>query len=435
VSDLKIAVVGAGYVGLVTSVCLSNLGFSVTCTDTNNHILEALGQNKVPFFEPGLTELLVENVSKGRLLFTASLSQAVLQADIVFVAVGTPAGDVGQADLSCVHAVIDALAPHLREGAVLVIKSTVPVGTNRILSEKLTALCPATVHVVSNPEFLREGAAIEDFLHPDRIVMGCESSHAQEVMTRLYAFFINASVPVVFCNWETAELIKYASNSFLALKIGFANEISDLCERVGASMPQISQGMGLDPRIGADFLRPGPGYGGSCFPKDTQALVYGAALNGIDLSLVRTLIQSNDERKKKMVTKIIEACGGSVANKTIGILGITFKAQTDDVRESPSLFILPALQEKGARLKVYDPQGMKNGQKLFENVHWCSHAWEVAEGSDGVVILTEWAQFRDLDLGVLKNNLRSPVLIDLRNLMDPETVRMAGLGYVGVGYG
>lgn len=432
-SALKITVIGTGYVGLVTGVCLADLGFSVTCVDNNLTILEHLRGKKVPFFEPGLQELMIQNIDADRISFTSDLASAVLAADIIFVAVGTPAGTNGKADLSCVQKVVSEIAPHLSDGVIIVIKSTVPVGTNRAIAEKIRTLSQQRVHVVSNPEFLREGAALQDFLQPDRIIIGSTDPKAQVIMRQLYHFFTQKEVPLLFVNWETAELIKYASNSFLALKIGFANEIANLCEAVGANMPEVSQGMGLDRRIGVDFLKAGPGYGGSCFPKDTEALVYSANQKNLDLSLIRALIKSNETRKMQMVQKIVQACGGSVNEKTIGVLGITFKAETDDLRESPSLVILPSLQRKGASLQVYDPQGMERGVKIFPGVQWCSYAYEAAAGADALVILTEWSSFQNLDFQRLKKIMKQPLLIDLRNLYDPSVVRESGFKYVSIG--
>lgn len=434
-SSLNIAVIGAGYVGLVTATCLSDLGFSVKCTDNNPEVLEKLQHGIVPFFEPGLKDLLDKNTKEDRLSFVSSLEEAVRGANIVFVAVGTPQGPEGNADLVFVNQVVDALGTCLEEGAIVVLKSTVPVGTNRAIDGRFRQLTSRAIHVVSNPEFLREGSALEDFKTPDRIIIGSNNPEAARIMRHFYEGFGWEKIPLLIVNWETAELIKYASNSFLALKVGYINEITNLCDVSGANIQEVACGMGLDHRIGSDFLRPGPGYGGSCFPKDTEALVSLARSEGVDLSLIRTLIKSNSLRKKDMAQRIIAALGGDVRDKKLAIWGITFKAKTDDLRESPSLVILPALQEAGALLRVYDPQGVEKGAQIFEGVSWCLNPYEAASEAEAVVVLTEWDVFKTVDWNLLKKTLKDPLIIDLRNLYDPLLLRSLGFQYKGLGRG
>lgn len=428
---LKIAVIGTGYVGLVTGVCLAHLGFPVHCIDKNTSIIEGLEKRKVPFFEPGLQDLLSKNMEEGRLQVSTGID-VIQDSDLVFIAVGTPAAEDGQANLSHLHGAIEEIAPSLKQGAVVVIKSTVPMGTNRQIQATLEKLSGKRIHVVSNPEFLREGAALSDFMQPDRIILGTLHPEADLLMRRLYQSFVDQGVPLLSVSWETAELVKYASNSFLALKIGFINELSNLCDHAGADVMEVAQGMGLDHRIGRDFLNPGPGYGGSCFPKDTLALAHVAQTCGVPLTLLTTLIHSNERRKGDMAAKVIQACGGTLEGKTLGILGITFKAQTDDMRDSPSLVILPLLEQAGARLQIYDPQGMERGREIFTQAHWCESPYDAAQGANGLVVLTEWGEFRTLDLEALCQAMATPLLLDFRNLYELPMIPPA-LTYVSLG--
>jgi UDPglucose 6-dehydrogenase len=432
-TSLKITVIGTGYVGLVTGVCLSSLGFQVHCVDVNPDIIATLQSRRIPFFEPGLQDLLIQGVDQGRLHFSTEMA-CVEDADLIFIAVGTPSSETGEANLSYVRNSVTDLASRVKEGAIVVIKSTVPIGTNRDLQDTLQRLSGKKIHVVSNPEFLREGAALQDFMSPDRIVIGSMDPGAEGTMHRLYRFFSERGVPFLFASPETAELIKYASNSFLALKIGFINELSDLCERLNADVMDVAQGMGLDQRIGKDFLNPGPGYGGSCFPKDTLALAHMADAHQVPLTLLKTLIQSNETRKQNIAQKIIEACGGSVRGKTLGILGITFKAETDDMRDSPSLVILPLLEAAGAKLTIYDPQGMEAGKRYFEEASWGTSPLQVAHVADALIILTEWKEFGSLDLETIAREMKTPLLIDMRNLYKPRMIPSA-LTYVSLGRG
>ena len=429
--------VGAGYVGLVSSACFSEFGADVVCVDNDAAKIERLARGEIPIFEPGLEDLVRANVASGRLTFTGDMRSSVAEAEAVFIAVGTPArrGD-GHADLSYVYAAARDIADALDGYTVVVTKSTVPVGTGRevarIIGERNGE---ADFDVCSNPEFLREGSAINDFMRPDRIIVGAESERARDVMRRLYSPLFLIETPVLFTSLETAELIKYACNSFLATKITFINAMADLCEKVGADVHDVARGIGLDGRIGRKFLHPGPGYGGSCFPKDTAALVRTAREYGAPLTIVETVIEANRSRKLAMIDKIIDACGGSVAGKTIAVLGVTFKPNTDDMRDAPALVILPALIEAGARLKAYDPEGMANARSEIDGVEWCDDAYSAMAEADAVVILTEWNAFRALDLARVKQLMAAPVMIDLRNVYDPESMAKAGFRYVCVGRG
>ncbi|MDX1574906.1 MAG: UDP-glucose/GDP-mannose dehydrogenase family protein, partial [Kiloniellales bacterium] len=405
------------------------------CVDKDEARIRDLREGRIPIFEPGLDTLVSHNVTAGRLSFTTDLAAALQGASAVFIAVGTPSrrGD-GHADLSYVYAAAREIAQAMDGRTVVVTKSTVPVGTGREVARIIAETRPeAEFDVVSNPEFLREGSAIEDFMRPNRIVIGAESEHARDVMGQLYRPLFLIETPILFTNLETAELTKYAANAFLATKITFINEIADLCEKVGADVHGVARGMGLDRRIGDKFLHPGPGYGGSCFPKDTLALTRTGELAGSPLRLVETVVSVNDARKQDMASRVIAACGGSVSGKTIAVLGVTFKPNTDDMRDAPSLVILPALQAAGASLRAYDPAGMTEAGRLLADVTWCEDAYAAIEGADAVVIITEWNEFRALDLTRVRDTLKEPVLVDLRNVYDPTEMGELGFHYSCVG--
>jgi len=432
---MRIAVIGTGYVGLVSGACFSEFGVSVTCVDKDAGKIERLKAGEIPIYEPGLDELVASNARAGRLSFTTDLAAAVAGADAIFIAVGTPSrrGD-GHADLSYVFGAAEEIARSLTGYAVIVTKSTVPVGTGRKVAQIVRRVRPeAAFDVVSNPEFLREGSAIGDFMRPDRVVIGAETERAREVMRALYRPLYLIETPIVFTSIETSELIKYASNSFLATKISFINEIADLCEKVGADVQDVARGIGLDGRIGPKFLHAGPGYGGSCFPKDCLALVRTAQEAGAPISIIEQVVAVNDARKRKMAEKIIKACGGSVAGKTLAVLGLTFKPNTDDMREAPSLTILPALQEAGADVRAFDPEGVDEARPLLPGITFSANAYEAMEGADAVVLLTEWNEFRALDLERMKQLLKSPTLIDLRNVYKPAEMAAAGFFYFSIG--
>jgi UDPglucose 6-dehydrogenase len=437
---MRIAVIGTGYVGLVSGACFSEFGVSVTCVDTDHAKIARLQHGEIPIYEPGLDELVAANTSAGRLAFTSELAPAIEGADAVFIAVGTPSrrGD-GHADLSYVFAAAKevgrALAEARRGGyTVVVTKSTVPVGTGREVASILRRLCPSECFdVASNPEFLREGSAIEDFMRPDRVVIGAESERAQLVMRQLYRPLYLIETPMMFTDIETAELIKYAANAFLATKITFINEIADLCEKVGADVQDVAKGIGLDGRIGGKFLHAGPGFGGSCFPKDCRALVRTAREAKANLSIVERVVQVNEARKARMADKIIAACGGSVAGRTIAVLGLTFKPNTDDMRDAPSLEILPRLAAAGATVRAFDPEGMGEAEKLLRDLVYCEDAYETMEGADALVLLTEWNEFRALDLPRVRQLLSEPLVIDLRNIYKPAEMAAARLSYISIG--
>jgi UDPglucose 6-dehydrogenase len=432
---VRIAMIGAGYVGLVSGACFADFGHEVICVDRDPKRIDALRAGRMPIYEPGLDELVAKNVKNNRLSFSTELASAVAQADAVFIAVGTPSrrGD-GHADLSFVYAVAREIAQAVTGFTVVVTKSTVPVGTGdeveRIIKE---ARPSADVAVVSNPEFLREGAAIADFKRPDRIVVGLQDERAKEVISEAYRpLFLNQS-PIMFTSRRTSELIKYAANAFLATKITFINEMADLCEQVGADVQEVARGIGLDNRIGRKFLHAGPGYGGSCFPKDTLALVKTAQDYGSPLRLVETVASVNDMRKRSMARKVIQACGGTVRGKTIGVLGLTFKPNTDDMRDSPAIAVITALQDAGARIQAFDPQGMEHARDVLTDVAYCEDAYACAKDAAAVVIITEWDDFRALDLKRLKSVLAQPVLVDLRNIYRPEDMRKLGFSYTSIG--
>jgi UDPglucose 6-dehydrogenase len=407
----------------------------VTCVDKDVRRIEELRQGRIPIFEPGLENLVRSNVKDGRLSFSTDLKPAIAGADAAFIAVGTPSrrGD-GHADLTYVYDAAREIAEAMTGYLVVVTKSTVPVGTGREVGRIIKQTRPdAEFDVVSNPEFLREGSAINDFMRPDRIVIGSESERAREAMRRLYRPLYLIETPIVFTGLETSELIKYAANSFLAAKITFINEIADLCEKVGADVHDVARGIGLDGRIGRKFLHPGPGYGGSCFPKDTLALVKTAQDATAPLSLIEAVVASNERRKRRMAERVIAACGGSVKGRPIAVLGLTFKPNTDDMRDSPSLVILPALQAAGAELRAFDPEGMAEARQLMPSIRYCRSAEEAMSGADAMVLLTEWNEFRALDPGRIRALLRQPVVIDLRNVYNPAEMRAAGLQYSSVG--
>lgn len=432
---MQIAVVGTGYVGLVSGVCFSEYGFHVTCVDRDAAKIAKLEQSIIPIYEPGLEALVEKNRKSGKLHFTTDLPAAVKQADIVIVAVGTPEGEDGMPNMSQMHGVISEIAKAIDSYKLIVIKSTVPVGTNRDAVERIKATNPkAEFDVAFNPEFLREGAAIEDFMSPDRVVAGVHSPRAKELITQLYEPICLNGAQMVYTSFESAELIKYAANSLLAARIAFINEIADLCEKAGANVREVANGIGLDHRIGNNFLRPGPGFGGSCFPKDTIALRQMARSMGVPSSIVEATVQSNIIRKNRMVEKIIKAAGGSVAGKTIAVLGLTFKAGTDDMREAASLVIVPALMEAGAAIRAYDPQGMKEAAKLLPSaVTYCDDPYAAMEGADLILILTEWNEFRSLEFDRAKELLKAPLVVDLRNLYNRRDMDRYGFFYVSVG--
>ncbi|MFN3869483.1 MAG: UDP-glucose dehydrogenase family protein [Hyphomicrobiaceae bacterium] len=432
---MKICMIGAGYVGLVSAACFSEFGWSVTCVDKDQARLATLEAGRSPIYEPGLDDLMTRNMRAGRLKFSRDLAAAVGEADVVFLAVGTPMrrGD-GFADLSYVYAAVEEVAPHLQGFTVITTKSTVPVGTSREIERRLQAMRPeADYAVCSNPEFLREGSAIQDFTHPDRVLVGTDSDRAREVMERLYKPLSLRSAPVMFVSRESAELAKYAANAFLAMKISFINEIADLCEEVGADVQHVAAAIGKDRRIGDKFLHPGPGYGGSCFPKDVSALIRTGREMRAPLSLIEQVQRVNDERKIAMTSRIERAAGGSVRGKTIAVLGVTFKPNTDDMRDAPSLVIVPMLIERGATVRVRDPEGRHQAEPLLPGVAWCDDAMAAADGADILVVLTEWNEFRAIDLEALRQKMRGDVLVDLRNIYSGKAARAAGFRYTGVG--
>jgi UDPglucose 6-dehydrogenase len=432
---VKICMVGAGYVGLVSAACFAEFGFTVTCIDKNAALIARLKKGEVPIYEPGLDALLARNAEAARLHFSTSLAEAVNGAEIVFLAVGTPMrrGD-GYADLTYIFEAVDEVAPHLSASAVIATKSTVPIGTSGEIERRLRELRPdLDISVCSNPEFLREGSAIQDFTHPDRVLIGCDDERCREVMRQLYKPLTLRNAPIVFVNPESAELAKYAANAFLAMKVTFINEVADLCEAVGADVQEVATAIGHDGRIGAKFLHAGPGYGGSCFPKDVTALIRTAREARSPLSLVEQVEKVNTERKIAMAARIQAAAGGSLGKKTIGVLGVTFKPNTDDMREAPSLVIVPMLQARGARIRAFDPEGAAKARELLSDVEWCDNALEVAEGADVLVVLTEWNEFRALDLNGLRKIMRGNLLIDLRNMYTEAVAKEAGFIYHGIG--
>ncbi|MBI1218441.1 MAG: nucleotide sugar dehydrogenase [Rhodobacteraceae bacterium] len=433
---MKIAMIGTGYVGLVSGVCFSDFGHDVVCVDKDPRKIEMLEAGKVPIYEPGLDDVMARNVAAGRLSFTTDLKAAVDGAEAVFIAVGTPTrrGD-GHADLTYVMAAAEEIAAALTGYAVIVTKSTVPVGTNKQVMRVIRKARPeAEFDVASNPEFLREGAAIDDFMRPDRVVVGVQTEHAKEVMAEVYRPLFLREFPIVFTDLESAEMIKYAANAFLATKITFINEIAALCERVGADVKDVAKGMGLDGRIGNKFLHAGPGYGGSCFPKDTRALARIGQDHAVPMQITEAVIKVNEEIKRRMIDRIVDLCDGSVNGKTVAVLGVTFKPNTDDMREAPSLTIIPHLVGNGAKVRVVDPQGRKEGEALLPGVKWADDAYHAAQGAHVLVILTEWNEFRALDLAKVAKKMAVPAMADLRNIYSARDAKRAGFtAYVGVG--
>ena len=432
---MRIAMIGTGYVGLVSGACFADFGHEVTCIDKDSAKIDALKAGRMPIWEPGLDALVAANVGRGRLQFTTDLKSGVEGAEAVFIAVGTPArrGD-GHADLSYVFAAVRELAGALEARTVVVTKSTVPVGTGDTIAEILAEEgAPDGTSVASNPEFLREGAAIADFKHPDRIVVGAEDDHAREVLREIYRPLFLNKAPILFTGRRTAELTKYAANAFLATKISFINEIADLCEAVGADVQEVARGIGLDNRIGPKFLHPGPGYGGSCFPKDTLALLQTAREAGVEQRIVSTVVEVNDQRKKTMVDRVAQALGGSARGKHVGVLGLAFKPNTDDMRDAPSIPLIQALLDRGASVTAFDPAAMEHAGPLLPGLKCAGDAASAADGADALVIVTEWDEFRALDLAKLAKRMRGRALVDLRNVYDREDAERAGLDYRGIG--
>jgi UDPglucose 6-dehydrogenase len=431
---MRVVMIGTGYVGLVSGACFADFGHDVICVDRDADKIGALIRGEIPIYEPGLAELVAANRQQGRLAFTTELA-AVQTADAVFIAVGTPSrrGD-GYADLSFVYAAVRQLAPLLSGSTVIVTKSTVPIGTGDEVERILRELRPdIMVPVVSNPEFLREGAAIQDFKHPDRIVVGTDDARARDVLSDIYRpLYLNAA-PILFTDRRTAELIKYAANSFLATKITFINEMADLCEQVGADVQQVARGIGLDNRIGGKFLHAGPGYGGSCFPKDALALIKTAQDHGTSLRIVETVVSVNDQRKRAMARKVTSALGGSIRGKTIGVLGLTFKPNTDDMRDAPSIALVTALRDLGADVRAYDPAGMEQAKPLMPEITYCDGPYSCAAGAHALVLVTEWEQFRALDFARLKATMASAVFVDLKNVYQAADVTEAGFVYESIG--
>lgn len=433
---MRIVMIGTGYVGLVSGACFADFGHNVICVDKDQSKIDSLREGRIPIFEPGLDELVAKNVAAGRLSFTLDLAEATPHADAVFIAVGTPSrrGD-GHADLSYVYAAAEEIAPFLPKGAVVVDKSTVPVGTGDEVERIIRKTDPdSDVHVASNPEFLREGAAIDDFKRPDRVVIGVDSEEAERVLREIYRPLTRNESPLVVMSRRGAELTKYAANAFLATKISFINEIADLCEKVGADVRDVGKGIGLDTRIGNRFLEPGPGYGGSCFPKDTLALLKTGQDYEAPLRIVESVVAANDQRKRSMGRKVINALGADETHgKTVALLGLTFKANTDDMRDSPSISIVQALQDVGIKVRAYDPEGMDQAKKVIDNIDYCKDAYDALDDADAAVIVTEWDAFRALDMSRVKSLLKRPLLVDLRNLYSRQDLEAQGFTYIGVG--
>ncbi|MHA1529935.1 MAG: UDP-glucose dehydrogenase family protein [Alphaproteobacteria bacterium] len=432
---MRIAMIGTGYVGLVSGVCFSDFGHEVVCIDKDAGKIARLDRGEAPIYEPGLEALMQQNIAAGRLTFSTDLAAGMKGAEAVFISVGTPTrrGD-GHADLSYVYDAAKEIAAHIDDYLVVITKSTVPVGTNREVARRIRAARPnADFDVVSNPEFLREGAAIEDFMRPDRIVVGLESDRARAVIADVYRPLFLRDTPMIQTGLESAEMIKYAANAFLATKITFINEIADLCEKVGADIQSVAKGIGLDGRIGAKFLHAGPGYGGSCFPKDTLALVETARAHDSPVRIISTVVEANEARKRAMAGKIIAAAGGSIAGKRIAVLGVTFKPNTDDMRDAPSLVIVPALRDAGAEIVICDPQGRREGEGPLGKARWANGPYEAAESADILVLITEWNEFRALDLGRIRALMKGDLIVDLRNVYLPAEARGAGFSYVSIG--
>lgn len=427
--------IGTGYVGLVSGACFSEFGMDVVCVDKDKQKIDRLKQGEIPIYEPGLDQLVARNMAAGHLSFTTDLKEALQGVDAVFIAVGTPTrrGD-GHADLTYVFQAAEEIADGLTDYAVIVTKSTVPVGTGRQVADIVRQRRPdLEFDIASNPEFLREGSAIDDFMRPDRVVIGVESDRAGDIMRSLYRPLHLIETPILMTTLETSELTKYAANSFLAMKITFINEIADLCEKLDADVHQVAKGIGLDGRIGQKFLHPGPGYGGSCFPKDTLALVRTAQEKQSPLQIVETVVRVNDQRKRSMAERVTVACGGSVAGKRIAVLGLTFKPNTDDMRDSPSLDIIPSLQQGGAQIFAFDPEGMEEAKPHFQDVTYCEDSYQALEGADALVIITEWNQFRKLNLSRVKELMKTPVIVDLRNIYEADDMKKQGFTYSSIG--
>ncbi len=431
---MDIAVIGTGYVGLVTGAGLADFGNDVVCVDIDEKKIDALRRGVIPIYEPGLDKLVNKNVNERRLRFTTDLADAIQSARAIFIAVGTPPKADGSADLRYVEDVAHTIAEHMNGPKLVITKSTVPIGTGRLIEKIIDGV--GTGHkasVASNPEFLREGSAIEDFMKPDRVVIGASDQEAVQLMKEIYAPLHWLEIPFVVTDVESAELIKYASNGFLATKITFINEIAAICEKVGGNVHDVAIGMGLDSRIGPKFLQAGPGFGGSCFPKDTSAMAEIARKYGYEFQIIEAVLRVNDEVKQRMVEKIVTAVGGDVSGKTIAVLGLAFKPETDDMRDSPAVPIIRGLQKRGAKIRAYDPQAMENCKSIFENVAYCEDAYTTVEGADALVIATEWNEFRALKLERIRKGLRHPVIVDLRNVYDPARMRAGGFDYTSVG--
>jgi UDPglucose 6-dehydrogenase len=432
---MRLAIIGTGYVGLVSGACFSEFGHDVTCVDINEATIAKLKGGEIPIYEPGLDDLVRRNSRSGRLRFTSDIAEGVKDADAVFIAVGTPSrrGD-GHADLSYVFAAAEQAAQALTRPCVFVTKSTVPVGTAKQVSAIIAKARPdLVIEVASNPEFLREGSAIEDFMRPDRVVCGTASEAAQAVLRDIYRPLSLREVPILFVDCETSELIKYAANAFLAVKITFINEIADLCEKTGANVQQVARGIGMDNRIGSKFLHAGPGYGGSCFPKDTTALLKTAEDFESPMQIVKATVDVNSQRKRSMGRRVIQAAGGSVQDKKIALLGLTFKPNTDDMRDSPSIDIVRVLQDNGARVSAFDPEGRRQAEAMLDNVDFADDAYAAMDGADALVLVTEWNEFRALDLDRVKRLLNAPVIVDLRNIYPPDKMRAQGFDYTSIG--
>jgi UDPglucose 6-dehydrogenase len=433
---MKITIIGAGYVGLVSGACLAELGHQVTCLDLDEKKISSLSQGKTPIYEAGLEDILQKNLKDKRISFTTSWKDSIPKSDVVFIAVGTPTSRRGNgyADMSYVYEAARSLAPFLQTYTVVVNKSTVPVGAAREVRRLILETHPqANFDVASNPEFLREGEAIQDFMHPDRIIIGVDSDRAKEVLKKIYQAFDQTETPILFTNLETAELTKYAANSFLAAKVSFINEMSHLCEAIGGDVEALAHGIGLDHRIGPKFLHPGPGYGGSCFPKDTTALLRIAQEHGAPLRIVETVVEVNHAQKARMIKKIRDALGGSETGKTLAVLGLTFKPNTDDMRDAPALTILPALLEKGLKIRAHDPEGMGEAKNLLPDLIYCEDPYQACEGADAVCVMTEWNLYRSMDLILVKERLKTPLMIDLRNIFSLATMKTIGFDYISLG--
>jgi UDPglucose 6-dehydrogenase len=431
---VDIAVIGTGYVGLVTGAGLADFGNDVICVDVDVKKIDALKKGVIPIYEPGLDKLVSKNVEEGRLRFTTELADAIRASRAIFIAVGTPPKADGSADLRYVEQVANSIAEHMNGPKLVITKSTVPIGTGRLIEEIIHSHGNGhKASVVSNPEFLREGSAIEDFMKPDRVVIGASDAEAAEAMKEIYAPLHSLEIPFVVTNVESSELIKYAANGFLATKITFINEIAAVCEKVGANVQDVALGMGLDSRIGPKFLQAGPGFGGSCFPKDTSAMADIARRNGYDFQIMEAVLRVNDDIKERMVVKIVDALDGDVKGKTVGILGLAFKPETDDMRDSPTIPIIQGLQKLGATVRAYDPQATENAKTFFTGLTYCGDAYETAEGCDALVIATEWNEFRALNFERVKKAMRRPLIVDLRNVYDPHRMRDHEFEYVSVG--